>query len=154
MRYAISIAAVLLAVSCGPTETDYSQSGPSKSSTVAGTAGATETSVVAPVVPLEMDNPAAQPTPAGAAHEVHLIEHQIHMPRSVPAGQVTFRIENGGKEDHAFEIEGNGVHRATEVLKPGNSTSMIVDLRPGTYTVYCPVGNHADKGMKTTLQVQ
>jgi uncharacterized cupredoxin-like copper-binding protein len=31
---------------------------------------------------------------------------------------------------------------------------MTVTLKPGTYTVYCPMPGHAEKGMKRTLRVE
>ena len=91
---------------------------------------------------------------AGATQEVHLIEYAIHMPATLPAGKVSFNVENGGKEDHGFEIEGNGFHQKTNVLARGNTASLSVDLKPGTYTVYCPVKGHAEKGMKTEVVVK
>jgi uncharacterized cupredoxin-like copper-binding protein len=36
-------------------------------------------------------------------------------------------------------------------LAPGASGALEVDLRPGTYEVHCPVGNHADEGMRLEL---
>ena len=87
-------------------------------------------------------------------HEVHLIEYQIHMPQTLRAGRVAFNVENGGKEDHANEIEGNGIEEKTEILKRGNTAALEVDLKPGTYTVYCPVDDHKDKGMKVTVKVE
>jgi uncharacterized cupredoxin-like copper-binding protein len=30
---------------------------------------------------------------------------------------------------------------------------MTLDLQPGTYEVYCPVGNHEDMGMRLELTV-
>jgi uncharacterized cupredoxin-like copper-binding protein len=155
MRTGITIAAVVFAFACQPGSTDQTANTPSQSSTMARTeSAATETSAMNPVLPPETDDPAARPKAASATQEVHLIEYQIHMPQSLPAGKLAFNVENGGKEDHAFEIEGNGVHQQTTVLKRGDTTALEVNLPPGTYTVYCPVDGHKDKGMKTTLVVK
>ena len=86
--------------------------------------------------------------------EVHLIEYAINMPATFSPGKVAFHVENGGKEDHGFEIEGNGIEEKTNVLKRGDSESLEIDLEPGTYTVYCPVKDHAKRGMKTTITVK
>jgi uncharacterized cupredoxin-like copper-binding protein len=40
-----------------------------------------------------------------------------------------------------------------ENLAPGASGTLTVDLAAGTYEVYCPVGNHADEGMRVDLTV-
>ncbi|HYO79474.1 MAG TPA: cupredoxin domain-containing protein [Thermoanaerobaculia bacterium] len=155
MRTGITIAAIVFASACQPGPVDQSQNTPSQSTTMAASeTAATETSTMNPVLPPETDDPAARPKPAGPTQEVHLIEYQIHMPQSVPAGPVAFNVENGGKEDHAFEIEGNGVHQQTTVLKRGDTTALEVNLKPGTYTVYCPVDGHKGKGMQTTLVVK
>jgi hypothetical protein len=128
---------------------DVAQSGARATTTISpGAATASGT------IPAERDEPGSRPTPAGAVQEVHLIEYQIHLPDSVPAGKLTFNVENGGKEDHGFEIEGNGLEEKTNILKAGDSAALAVDLPPGTYTVYCPVKGHKDKGMQRTLVVK
>ena len=151
MRTGIIIAAVILASACQPEVEDTA----SQSTTMpASETAATETSTMNPVIPPETHEPASAPTPALPTQEVHLIEYQIHMPESVPAGRIAFNVENGGKEDHGFEIEGNGVHQQTVVLKRGDTTALEVNLPPGTYDVYCPVDGHRGKGMKGRLVVK
>ena len=154
MRTGIIIAALVvvatLAFACQPEVEDTA----SQSTTMAKSDTATQTSTMNPVIPPETHEPASAPSPALPTQEVHLIEYQIHMPESVPAGRIAFNVENGGKEDHGFEIEGNGVHQQTIVLKRGDTTALEVNLPPGTYTVYCPVKGHAEKGMKKTLTVR
>lgn len=154
MRTASAIAAALLLLACQPGSEDATANSPSQSTTMNPVEGASQTSTVEPAIAPETLNPAARPTAASPTQEVHLIEYQIHMPDSVPAGRIGFNVENGGKEDHAFEIEGNGVHHQTEVLKRGDTTSVTLNLAPGTYTVYCPVDGHKDKGMRKTLTVR
>lgn len=154
MRHYGSLAAVVVFLSaCQPGREDQTRNTPSQSTTMAGDT-ATQTSTMNPVIPPEMDDPNARPSAALPTQEVHLIEYEIHMPEVVPAGRVAFNVENGGKEDHAFEIEGNGVHQKTQVLKRGDTTALEVSLAPGTYTIYCPVKGHKDKGMRKTVTVQ
>ena len=69
------------------------------------------------------------------------------------AGTYVFSTENSGGAPHALEIEGNGIEAATEVLSSGQSAELEVDLQPGTYRIYCPVGNHEALGMVGTLTV-
>ncbi len=74
---------------------------------------------------------------------------------SARAGSVTVTLDNprGNQLPHAFEIEGNGVEEETATIEPGRTASVTVDLRPGRYTFYCPVGDHRAAGMEGTLTV-
>jgi uncharacterized cupredoxin-like copper-binding protein len=71
------------------------------------------------------------------------------------AGSVTVTLDNpsGNQLPHAIEIEGNGVEEETETIQPGGRASVTVDLRPGRYEFYCPVGNHREQGTEGTLTV-
>src|SRR5437867_879937 len=75
--------------------------------------------------------------------------------RSVAAGSVTFTVENVGSIPHALEIEGQGIEQETAVIQPGSSATLTLTLEPGTYEVYCPVGedSHKKLGMNTRLTV-
>jgi plastocyanin len=68
------------------------------------------------------------------------------------AGTVTIKFSNPSSVPHAVEIEGNGVEKAGDVVTSGES-SFSVDLKPGEYTYYCPVGSHRDEGMEGKLTV-
>jgi plastocyanin len=75
--------------------------------------------------------------------------------RTVAAGTVTFAVKNTGSVPHAFEVEGHGIERATDVIQPGASATLKLTLEPGNYDVYCPVGgdSHKHLGMETHLRV-
>jgi uncharacterized cupredoxin-like copper-binding protein len=98
---------------------------------------------------------AAVPDSAKGSVEVTLTEYKIEMPASVSAGPTTFKVTNTGKDTHGFEIEGNGIEKALKPrLKKGESGSLQVDLKPGTYEVYCPVLGHKRRGMSLNLTVK
>ena len=98
---------------------------------------------------------AAMHETAKGSVEVKLTEYKIEMPASVGAGATTFQVTNTGEETHGFEIEGNGIEKALKPrLKKGESGSLQVDLKPGTYKAYCPVHGHKKRGMSLDLTVK
>src|SRR6267378_2029496 len=91
-----------------------------------------------------------------AAVSAKLSEWKVELSkRSVAAGSVTFTVENVGSIPHALEVEGQGSEQKTAVIQPGSSATLTVTLKPGTYEVYCPVGedSHKKLGMETDLKV-
>jgi uncharacterized cupredoxin-like copper-binding protein len=96
------------------------------------------------------DETATSPAPAQAATtEVGLTEYEIDMPASLSAGPRIFRVTNNGASEHNFGVEGQGIEEEFETnLSPGETQTMQLDLEPGTYEVYCPVGNHREQGME------
>jgi len=103
------------------------------------------------------DTDDAGTTPAASAQtvDVTLTEFQIEMPSTLQAGPVSFVVTNEGSGTHNFEIEGEGVEAVlTANLAGGESQTLEVDLQPGTYKVYCPVGNHEGQGMTTEVTVE
>lgn len=87
--------------------------------------------------------------------EVELDSYAILMPETLPAGPTEFVVTNvNDQETHNFEIEGQGIEMGFEEdLQPGEAGVLQVDLAPGEYTVYCPVGDHEQQGMVLTLTV-
>jgi plastocyanin len=74
---------------------------------------------------------------------------------TVKPGTVTFNVTNDGQAPHALEVEGRGEEVETRTLDAGGSEKLTVDLsKPGTYEMYCPVGNHRDMGMEGQVTVQ
>jgi len=104
----------------------------------------------------EIKTAAAKPDAAkGSEVGVKVKEYTIEMTTSVGAGPTTFKVTNTGKETHGFEIEGNGIEKEIKpMLKQGKSGSLRVDLKPGTYKVYCPVKGHKMLGMSLDLTVK
>src|SRR6266699_1081998 len=91
-----------------------------------------------------------------AAVSVTLSEWKVELSSSsITAGPVTFTVTNTGTIPHAFEVEGQGIEQETPVIQPGSSATLTLTLKPGTYEVYCPVGedSHKKLGMETHLKV-
>ena len=92
----------------------------------------------------------------GETVDVSLVDFAIDPPNpTVAAGTVTFAVSNDGSAPHNLEVEGNGVEEELPAdLSGGESGELTVDLQPGTYEWYCPVGNHAAMGMEGELTVE
>ncbi|MEV8015373.1 cupredoxin domain-containing protein [Streptomyces sp. NPDC086554] len=69
------------------------------------------------------------------------------------AGEYTFTAKNTGSHEHALEIEGPGGENRSKTIEPGQSTTLTVTLKSGSYEVYCPVDGHKDLGMETDITV-
>ena len=75
-------------------------------------------------------------------------------PEVKKAGKVKFNVTNDGQAPHALEIEGPNGEVETKTINGGESASVTADLsKPGTYTMYCPVGNHRQMGMEGKITV-
>jgi plastocyanin len=73
---------------------------------------------------------------------------------SVPAGSYEIEVVNSGGASHDLVVERDGEDvAATEILSPGGSETLAVDLEPGTYVFYCSVGAHRSMGMEITIEV-
>ena len=93
-------------------------------------------------------------TDAGVVVQVELDEYRIHMPTTIPGGEITFQVRNTGSHRHNIEIQGRGIDaKLPEDLGPGAAAELKVRLEPGTYKVLCPVGPHAALGMRLELTV-
>jgi hypothetical protein len=57
--------------------------------------------------------------------------------------------------EHSFAIEGEGLEadELEQSLAPNESFTYTAELEPGTYTVWCPIGNHREEGMEATIEV-
>ena len=69
------------------------------------------------------------------------------------AGKVTLEMANPSQIPHAVAIKGNGVDVDGKTVGNGETSTASTDLKPGTYTSYCPVPGHEAAGMKGTLTV-
>jgi plastocyanin len=75
---------------------------------------------------------------------------------AVSSGASRWTLQNVGQFPHNVHIEGNGVSMDVKPDGPvagGQSFSATVNLAPGTYEVWCPVGMHRQNGMVGTLTV-
>lgn len=103
--------------------------------------------------------PAGEPvqpqTDAGATVLVMLQDTTISMATSdIPPGPTVFTVTNSGTETHDLTLEGNEIAVELEgTLAPNESKTMSVDLKPGTYELYCPILDHRDRGQRLELKI-
>lgn len=73
---------------------------------------------------------------------------------SLTAGSYEIEVVNDGGSSHDLVVEqdGNDIG-ATEVISPGKSATLAIDLEPGEYVFYCSVGDHRSLGMEVTVTV-
>jgi plastocyanin len=69
------------------------------------------------------------------------------------AGNVTIEFDNPSSVPHAVNVEGNGIEEKSTDTITKSKASVTLDLKPGTYEFYCPVGNHRAQGMEGKITV-
>jgi plastocyanin len=124
--------------------------------------GGGSTSTTANTTPAASTTPAST-TPAssgGAATKLSLSADpsgQLKFDKSslsAKAGTVTITMDNPSSIAHGVAVEGHGVDKDGQIVNKGGKSTVTVNLKPGTYTFYCPVPGHKQAGMKGTLTVQ
>jgi plastocyanin len=75
---------------------------------------------------------------------------------SAKSGTVTISMQNPSSSglQHGIAVEGNGVDEDGQIVGPGGTSTVTVDLKPGTYKFYCPFDSHEQQGMEGTLTVK
>jgi len=83
------------------------------------------------------------------------VEFKIELPSTTVApGTYTFNLTNKGHVGHDLVFNGPGVdNEKTPVIDPGKTAKLTVDLKTGTYDVYCSVPGHKQAGMDVKLKV-
>jgi plastocyanin len=147
LRAAVILAAAALALAgCGEdkegsvnVEGGTSTTGPSTSGT-APTATTEVPPVGAPVATINLEETDFELAPKN--------------PLITKPGIVLIEATNAGKVPHAIEVEGPDGEEETPVIAPGKKANLKVDLsKDGTYTWYCPVGDHRERGMEGKITV-
>ena len=92
---------------------------------------------------------------AGDALEIVLTDFAVERPTgSLEPGTYTARVVNEGGVVHALKVDGPTGETESAQLQPGQSVELELDLsEAGEYELTCPVGDHRDRGMETSLAV-
>jgi uncharacterized cupredoxin-like copper-binding protein len=127
-----------------------STSTPAETTTPSTSASSTESTTTAPAASV----PSTAPT-APKQIAVTEVEFKIELPStSLSPGSYTFDLTNKGAVGHDLAFNGPGVdNEKTGVIGPGKTAKLTVDLKGGTYDVYCSVPGHKQAGMDLKLKV-
>jgi len=112
---------------------------------------------------------------SGSGVKTTLDEYSIAVAkRTLPSGSQTFDVTNAGTIAHQFLVlrtdrrpddlptkdgvvntDAKGVKIAgeLEIVSPGASDHLVVNLRPGRYTLICNIAGHYTNGMRTGLSI-
>jgi plastocyanin len=89
--------------------------------------------------------------------QVTAVEYSFALSRTrVPAGKVILELVNHGQDEHNLNaaLGEQGPAGSLPDTAAGAVKDQTVELRPGTYTLFCSLPEHAKKGMKATLVVE
>jgi uncharacterized cupredoxin-like copper-binding protein len=86
---------------------------------------------------------------------VELLEWRVRPAfRTLAAGRVEFDAANQGEDDHNLSVRAGGTEYGHVDLAPGEEGSIVLQLAPGTYTLYCSLTGHEEQGMRTDISVR
>lgn len=147
--FALGIAVLLLGLAaCGGSSATSSTSSSASSTTTSAPAASASTP----------STPAASSGDTGALTLAADPGGQLKFTNSsltAKAGKVTIQFTNSAPLSHNLTIQ-QGANGATVGATPtfqGGSKTVIVNLKPGTYTFFCGVPGHQAAGMQGTLTV-
>ena len=93
----------------------------------------------------------------GAVQRVRVVETEFRLaPADVTvrrAGKLTIEVVNRGRSVHALAIETPEGEVESGRVRPGASRRLEASLDAGTFTWYCPVGDHRELGMRGRIRV-
>lgn len=101
---------------------------------------------------------------AGTGSGFELDEWRIDGPGEMSAGSESVDVSNSGSVPHTLVVTDSSGHvvAASDLIAPGDSTELALDLDPGTYSFTCrivaqnPEGeivDHFEAGMNATVSV-
>ena len=91
---------------------------------------------------------------AGKKVAVVEIEYKIDLPKTTFApGSYSFEVANHGKIPHNLVVAGPGGTERTQDISAGQSATLTVELKPGSYDFYCSIPGHKQQGMDQKVTV-
>jgi len=136
---------------------ETSESHAAEGSKTTATTAPSQTTTAPTTAPATTESTTTAPAAAAAPKSVPVteVEFKIELPSTTVApGTYTFNLTNKGHVGHDLVFNGPGVdNEKTPVIDPGKTAKLTVDLKTGTYDVYCSVPGHKQAGMDVKLTV-
>lgn len=74
---------------------------------------------------------------------------------SVPAGKVVLQFTDHGQDEHNLNLtDGGELAGSLPNTHPEELRQLTLNLKAGSYTLFCSLPEHEQRGMKATLVVQ
>ncbi len=89
--------------------------------------------------------------------QVTAVEYAFTLSRTtVPAGKVILEFDNKGQDEHNLNVLSGGgeLPGSFPNEQPGGVADQAIDLKAGSYMLFCSLPEHEAKGMKATLVVE
>jgi plastocyanin len=89
--------------------------------------------------------------------QVTAVEFRFTLSRAtVPHGKVIFEFVNNGQDEHNLNVlPAEGAPAGSFADTPAKGVrDQAMELRAGTYTMFCSLPEHEQKGMRATLLVE
>jgi uncharacterized cupredoxin-like copper-binding protein len=157
---AILLTSLLVAISCGGEKRDSQNPAPYDNNPATGTAAsasAGDTSDTASgTLQGSPGGTALVPDVTGGTTVLVMIQdgHIAVREQAIPPGPAVLTVENRGTDVHNLYIEGQGISRAAgDAIPEGKSATVDVVFKPGTYTFYCPILDHRNKGESVQVTI-
>ena len=90
---------------------------------------------------------------SGDPVKIALTDYDIDMARTIEAGPTRFVVVNSGDHEHALRIGGAATDLRVGPIPPNGTEEIVIALSPGTYTFWCPIEDHAGRGMEREIEV-
>ena len=76
--------------------------------------------------------------------------------QTLKSGPVLIELANFGEDEHDLRLRRVGGTRTYAIGKvlPGERKTLETRLRPGTFRLWCSLGDHRTRGMTATLRVR
>ena len=100
--------------------------------------------------------PSAPAAGSGPSVAITIKEWKITVtPATVPAGNITLKMHNDGKEPHGIYVDGPSIDRKAPRLEPGATADLTLSVPPGDFNLTDFVkDNEFAHAMKATLHAK